>query len=525
MFGHDKRRRSSSSDEDDANEDVFLFPSNNPVKRGIRKLKSMRLLYSKMKLFGWFLVVLMTMFAIAGIVLCFVFILSAVPFFLTDYKCVRNVCVLVQTGKPRGIPCDTVDDCFRQSDACLVAQCSEKGTDYCFAANDGAHCVCKRSFGGRFCDKILDTCDWGSECNPKGSTCVNLPNQDYSCDCYVGWFGKFCNKRGIAGDTCTTDSHCNNGSCVRNGKIPAYCSCPPHFSGPHCERSEDYADCANQPCKTGHCKEKFENYQCICKGFTGGRKCDKIIGLGCSDSCEHGRCSVKNNKPRCICDKGWGGTYCHVRSVAHKRSNVEHYGSCNLNLLRFEKANVSISDLFGKWYFLMTSDNPWIVQDYCPSMTVFPTEQCTNVLQPKGFFCVYYQAIRNDSGMGYEMRTIRIHDKNTTVGLVENGRIIRFFANIGRFFLNPEENQGDFDASFVDYRVVHHGDFLVLFACKKDDLLGILFSLLLLSKTNLHTPSMNSKINDIVRTSLPHLHERIDAFQVHEKCRTDKMEF
>lgn len=84
---------------------------------------------------------------------------------------------------------------------------------------------------------------------------------------------------GLQCESCL-DFDCQNGgicSKKHNGNLPS-CSCPPGFSGEHCEKSE-----CNAYCRNGKCSLNADNLEvCVCYPGYDGKKCDHDL---CQDYC------------------------------------------------------------------------------------------------------------------------------------------------------------------------------------------------------------------------------------------------
>jgi len=135
---------------------------------------------------------------------------------------------------------------------------------------DKGRCFCCTGYAGASCE----LCDSGfvSSSTDGNITC----KEQISENCLVDTCGCVWSSSDACFATCEPIGVCND-----NGNS-ATCTCPPQYSGGHCEK----------------CADGYENYEAGC-----------VKILVCNDStCVHGSCNQESGM--CVCDDNYAGTYC-----------------------------------------------------------------------------------------------------------------------------------------------------------------------------------------------------------------------
>ena len=128
----------------------------------------------------------------------------------------------------------------------------------------------------------------------------------------------------------------NGATCV-DGVNNFTCSCPPGYSGRHCEINID--DCAPQPCLNGGgCVDGVNLYICNCTntGFTGDN-CEQDIDECAVNPCiNNATCLNLVNDYNCTCWDGFEGENCETDIPECALRPCQNNGTC------YEKSNLGL---------------------------------------------------------------------------------------------------------------------------------------------------------------------------------------
>lgn len=147
----------------------------------------------------------------------------------------------------------------------------------------------------------------------------------YRCTCPPGWSGRHCE---ISSKSCR-DSPCLHGaSCVDDSLKGYTCHCPSGYTGTDCEAQIN--ECAPNPCSNnGTCSDILNGYRCSCRtGFTGSR-CEIDINECEGDPCLNGgTCVDKIAEYRCHCIPGFTGSVCQDKVDYCRAKPCANGGKC-----------------------------------------------------------------------------------------------------------------------------------------------------------------------------------------------------
>ncbi|XP_063977131.1 neurogenic locus protein delta isoform X1 [Diachasmimorpha longicaudata] len=237
--------------------------------------------------------------------------------------------------------------------------CLNGGT--CFNTGQGSYtCSCAPGFNGTDCEKPLMDCHSkpclnGGACSminnstqqqqqqqqqqhqerritTRSQTTTNTNITDvalrpiaYRCTCPPGWSGRHCE---ISSRSCR-DSPCLHGATCVDDSLKGYtCHCPSGYTGTDCEAQIN--ECAPNPClNNGTCSDVVNGYRCTCRtGFTGSR-CEIDINECESDPCLNGgTCVDKIGEYRCHCIPGFTGSVCQDKVDYCRAKPCANGGKC-----------------------------------------------------------------------------------------------------------------------------------------------------------------------------------------------------
>lgn len=170
-------------------------------------------------------------------------------------------------------PC-TIDACDAD-ERCLLdhppVDCDDSNLCTTDSCNPASGCV----YTPVFCDDS-DNCTVDA-CDPLTGFCVAPP-----VDCPEGQLCDPDSGECTESDPCQPNPCVNGGACSNVGGM-AVCSCPPGWTGEHCEIDID--ECASNPCLHGDCVDLVNAYQCICLPGWSGTDCDvpEVPTYNCTD--------------------------------------------------------------------------------------------------------------------------------------------------------------------------------------------------------------------------------------------------
>ncbi|XP_037922140.1 protein crumbs isoform X2 [Hermetia illucens] len=257
-------------------------------------------------------------------------------------------------------------NCSDEINNCLLQPCQHGGS--CKEVKGSFECICQQGYSGLFCEQgpPCPSCPIDSECvggqcvckpgstgligycvpteTPKsdesnacsslcrnGATCLGTVS-NFTCVCASGFTGLHCEYPSAS--AFQEDCPCmNGGSCLPNQT----CLCRPGFEGSRCERIEICSSancpepmvcfggacicpenmncdlpCHSSPCQNnGTCRNKGDNYECLCtEGWT-GTNCEQDIDECASlPTCGNGICINNKGSFRCYCEPGYTGVRC-----------------------------------------------------------------------------------------------------------------------------------------------------------------------------------------------------------------------
>ncbi|XP_078384224.1 uncharacterized protein LOC144666717 [Oculina patagonica] len=182
------------------------------------------------------------------------------------------ICTCKAGYKGDGKNCYDVDECKTNQDTCDVnADCKNTVGSYT--------CTCKEGYtgDGKSC-RDVDECEVNPDNCAVNADCTNTAGS-YKCTCKAGYEGdgKNCKEANPCGS-----GPCQNGAtCKRESSIAYRCVCPQHYTGRHCELTDECLHELDNCDVNAVCKNTYSSYTCTCKaGYTGdGTRCQKIASF------------------------------------------------------------------------------------------------------------------------------------------------------------------------------------------------------------------------------------------------------
>ncbi|XP_064597834.1 LOW QUALITY PROTEIN: uncharacterized protein LOC135464334 [Liolophura sinensis] len=205
-------------------------------------------------------------------------------------------------------------------------------------------CNCKDGYSGngKFC-KDVNECEMNNFCDEAVSDCVNNEGS-YRCDCKEGYtkVGQNC----VDVDECSQSGICQDFSECINTAGSYKCDCLPGYeaSGDSCV---DIDDCASVTCINGQCKDKVNDFECVCNNDYYLHS-DGITCLAPEDcTYDSSKCSASANM---ICKPNGDRSSCQCKDGFVQTSDgCENKNECEVNGEVICGRNERCEDTFGSF--------------------------------------------------------------------------------------------------------------------------------------------------------------------------------